>query len=247
MVTAIHSKDSRIYLDDGDLSGASSSLEIPESRVLSDKTGFGDAGRRYHDAPTEDTISWEGLFDNAASPNGVDEELQALLGSEVVGTFWPGGDAIGKIGRGSPTVIGRTHTNSTRVVDMVLARATMEANATLERIKALQAKDAAAITATEIGVARIDDGAGTSNGGAWYHHVFAITAVGGNTQWTLELQHSANDSTWVTKDSVNISDSATGAARRAITGTFDRYVRQRRVLDATSGTLISHISFIRTP
>jgi len=243
MVTTKHSVDSRVYLDDADISGSSSSIELPEERVLNDKTTFGNSGRKYQDGPTEDKISWEGLFENASSDDQADEELQALLGSEVVGTFWPAGDAVGEIGRGSPTCMGRNYRISTRIPEMVLATAEIESNATLERLIALQTKDATAISATENG-SSVDNSASSSNGVAWYYHVFTLTASGGNAKWVLHLQDSANDSTWADVDTVDVTGQTSG--RRTASGTIDRYVRQRRVLDASSGTIISHISHKRT-
>ena len=94
----------------------------------------------------------------------------------------------------------------------------------------------------------IDNSASSANGGSWYYQVFTLSAVGGNARWHLNLQHSSDDSNWtdVSTITLNASDGTGGlAGRTAFTGTLNRYVRQRVVLDASSGTLTYAISFTR--
>ncbi len=236
-----HSKTTRVFVDDADLSGSSTSLTLPNSRVLSEATGFSDGGRKYLGGPSEDVFSIETIFDEATDES--DEEWQGILGTEKVVTLWPGGDAISAVGYGSGNALGSRYSLSSRVPDMVIGSVEVNMNAQSERIKSLQVKDTSAITANENGTS-IDDSASSSSGGSWYYHVFTLTASGGNTRWVLHLQDSANDSTWADVDTVNVTAQTSG--RRTFSGTLDRYVRQQRILDATSGTLISSISYLRS-
>lgn len=237
----VHSKDTQVFIDDGDVSGASTALSVPLARVLSDRTAFGDAGRLYLPGPSEDTFSLETLFDD--DTDGVDEELHGLLGTETVVTLWPKGTAISAIGYGSGVAIAGTYRLTSRVPELVLGAGEINFNQVADRVKSLQAKDASAISATEAGTS-IDDSASSSAGIVWYYHVFTVTASGGNAKWTIVAQDSANDSSWADIETP-IDISAQGSGRRAVSGTIDRYVRQNRVLDASSGTLISHISYVR--
>ena len=98
------------------------------------------------------------------------------------------------------------------------------------------------VTASTSGTS-IDDAASSASGGDWVYHVFAFTASGGNARWQVALQDSANNSSWADVSSVNVS--AVGAAKTSITGTLRRYVRQRVVLDASSGSITFAASYNR--
>lgn len=94
----------------------------------------------------------------------------------------------------------------------------------------------------------IDNSASSANGGSWIYEVMTLSAVGGNARWHLNLQHSSDNSNWsdASTVTVNASDGTGGlAGRTAFTGTLNRYVRQRVVLDASSGTLTYAIAFTR--
>ena len=236
-----HSKDARVFLDIGDLSGASTMLSVKTQRAMPEVTAFGDSGRIHQAGPSEDEFDIETIFDDTAT-SGVDVLLEAMLGAEKVTTLWPYGDAIGAKGWGGGTAMADKYALTSALPEMVVGSAHGSFNAQAEHITSLQVKDTSAISATQNGTS-IDDSSSSSSGGAWYYHVFTITASGGNAVWKVDFQHSTNNSTWADKDSVYVS--AVGAARREVTGTINRYVRQVRTLDASSGTIISSISYIR--
>ncbi len=243
-MVAIHSKSSEWFVKDGDMSGSSSSFDINTSRDLNDASVFSSAGRQYIPAISADVVSVETLYD--ADTNDSDELMQEMLGVETVMSLWPAGTAKGETGYASGVAIASNYALASRVSDLVLGNVEINMNQVSDRVKSLKAKDAAAITASETAASSIDDLSSSSAGLVWYYHVFTVTAVGGNTRWQIIVQDSTNDSTFVDIETpINISDSAIGAARRAVSGTVNRYVRQERLLDATSGTLISHISYER--
>jgi hypothetical protein len=101
------------------------------------------------------------------------------------------------------------------------------------------------ITASTSG-SSVDNSASSSDGGSWIYQVTALSAVGGNARWHLNVQHSSDNSTWTDVSSATVSASdGIGAARATFTGTLNRYVRQRVVLDASSGSLTYAIAFTR--
>ncbi len=84
-------------------------------------------------------------------------------------------------------------------------------------------------------LASVDNAASSTAGGAWSHHVIAWSASGGNAQWKLHLEDSADDASWADKDVVTVT--AVSGARRALTGTIRRYTRAKAELDASSGSI----------
>ena len=89
----------------------------------------------------------------------------------------------------------------------------------------------------------VDDSASSSSGGSWIYQILAFSAVGGNARWLVNLQHSTNDSSF--SDVISAYVTAVGAARGEFTGTLNRYVKNRVVLDASSGSITFAISYVR--
>ena len=101
------------------------------------------------------------------------------------------------------------------------------------------------ITSSTSGTA-IDDSASSSDGGSWGYQVTALSAVGGNARWHLNLQHSSDDSSYTDVASATVTASdGTGAANADFTGTLNRYVKYRVVLDASSGSITFAIAYRR--
>jgi hypothetical protein len=98
------------------------------------------------------------------------------------------------------------------------------------------------ITASTSG-SSVDDSASTSNGGSWIYQILAFSAVGGNARWTANLQHSSDNSSF--SDVISAHVTAVGAARGEFTGTLNRYVKNRVVLDASSGSITFAIGYVR--
>lgn len=93
--------------------------------------------------------------------------------------------------------------------------------------------DGKATHASATNEASVDDGAGTSAGGAGYlMHVSRATGTSGYI-----IEHSTNNSTWATLLTFATSGGASAAAeRKTVTGTVNRYVRA-----ATTGTFTNAV------
>lgn len=89
----------------------------------------------------------------------------------------------------------------------------------------------------------VDDSTSSSNGGSWVYQILAFSAVGGNARWLVNLQHSTNDSSF--SDVISAYVTGVGAARGEFTGTLNRYVKNRVVLDASSGSITFAIGYTR--
>jgi len=89
----------------------------------------------------------------------------------------------------------------------------------------------------------VDDSTSSTSGGSWVYQILAFSAVGGNARWLVNLQHSTNDSSF--SDVISAYVTGVGAARGEFTGTLNRYVKNRVVLDASSGSITFAIGYTR--
>ena len=233
------SKDTVLYFGQYDITGYTTEAGLTMSRNLHEATVFGKSGAVFHPGTETPTLSWSGLYDDAAAGSEViTNALKAATSSSVM-SLYQGTDAISKRADSS----GGAWITDPVVESSVGSLVTMSASfslSTVERGKSAGTKST--VTASTSGTA-IDDAASSSSGGTWVYHIFAVSASGGNARWQTKLQHSADNSSWSDVSSVNVS--AVGAAKTAFSGTLNRYVRQRVVLDASSGSLTFAISYNR--
>jgi hypothetical protein len=239
-MTLYDSKDTIIYMAQYDITTYTTEAGLTGSRNLHEATTFGSAGATFHPGTETPTLSWSGLYDDGTS--GSEVIVNALKGasSESVISYYPGTDAIGKLSMASGGAwIGEDPAVDASVGSLVAMSASINMGL-VARSKSTGTKST--VTATTAGTS-IDDAASSASGGDWVYHVFAFTASGGNARWQVVLQHSANNSSWSDVSSINVS--AVGAAKTAFTGTLNRYVRQRVVLDASSGSITFAASYNR--
>ncbi len=228
------SQNSKLYVNQFDLSTYSTDVSIGGGRGLNEITTFGSSGATFHPTNQTESLSWSGFYDTTAT-SGPDAVLGALRTSSTaaVVSYFPAGDTIEYIGEGIPEGFVNTYEIGSSVGSVVTATSTIDAG---NRHRTKVAAPYATVTATTTGTS-IDDAAGTTSGIRWFYHVFALSGT-----WTLKLQHSSNNSTWV--DLVVSSVSAIGAYSAESTGTFNRYVRSNATLSG-SGSITYGISYTR--
>jgi len=239
-MTLYDSKDTIVYMAQYDITTYTTEAGLTGSRNLHEATTFGSAGATFHPGTETPTLSWSGLYDDGTS--GSEVIVNALKGAsaESVVSYYPGTDAIGKLSMASGGAwIGEDPSVDASVGSLVAMSASINMGL-VTRSKSTGTKST--VTASTSGTS-IDDAASSASGGDWVYHVFAFTASGGNARWQVVLQHSANNSSWSDVSSVNVS--AVGAAKNSFTGTLNRYVRQRVVLDASSGSITFAASYNR--
>lgn len=236
------SKDTVLYLGQYDITDYTTSASVVGTRTLHDATVFGKGGAVFHPGTETPTMSWAGFYDDGTS--GSEVIVNAIKGasSSSVVSLYPGTDAISKRVQASGGAWITDPVVESSVGSLVSMTASFNLD-TVERGKSAGTKST--VTASASGTS-IDDAAATSAGGTWVYHVFALSAVGGSARWHLNLQHSTNNSSWSDVSSATVSASdGVGAAKTEFSGTLNRYVRQRVVLDASSGSLTFAISYNR--
>ncbi len=229
----LDAQKSRIYVAEFDLSSFLTEGNLVTARTIHDATTLTDTGRKGHPGTNRDTLAVRMLYDDGATSGSevIADALRSATAVKVV-TAMPD-PALGKQGYASGEGWSTGLEESSRVGSLVEIAGSLELALT-DRVKSLGEK--VSKTASFSGTS-IDDSASSSSGGKWVYHIFTFSATGGNARWQIVLQDSANNSTWATVASESVNITAVGAARRTFTGTLRRYVRERVVLDATSGTL----------
>ena len=238
------SSNSKLYLNEFDLTTYTTDLGIGGGRAVNEITTFGSSGSTFHPGNQAETLSWSGFYDSTAT-SGPDAVLGALrtASTAAVVSYWPAGDTREYYGRGVPEGWVNTYDIASAVGSVVTATTTIDAGQTYRIRSAAAYATVTASTSTTY----IDDGAASSAGGLWTYHIFALSAVGGSARWLLNLQHATSSGgTYSDVSSVAVTASdGVGAATPAFTGTLNQYVKSRVVLDASSGSLTYGISYTR--
>ena len=246
----VHSRETRVYIEQFDVSGRGVALEPVSARVLPEITGFGDSGRTYLGVGIrEDKWTMEVIFDDGDDTNGTDAAFRDLrTSSGRVVTLWNGGDSRGRAGLGGGAAIGQVYSIASRVTEVVMGNVEVDFNGPSERIISLGVRHRANITASE-NTTSIDNNTlhggsttPTTAGGAMYFNVFSESDSA--TGWIARLQHSTNNSAFVNVASSTAFTDTTGG-RVSFTANLERHVRGRWELVGTSGTLQGHISYHR--
>ena len=236
----------RCYVNGYDISGDANSLDgVGYSQNLMETTAINSGATSRIIGLVDGTLSVNVFFEQTS-------EHAALLSSNALPTgdrivMVPMGSAVGDPSAGLVAKQANYDISDGGVSSPITAKASFSANGVAPEFGLMTTTHDDTVTSSTSGTS-IDNSASTSDGGSWIYEVMTLSAVGGNARWHLNLQHSADNSAWtdVSSATVNASDGTTGlAARTAFTGTLNRYVRQRVVMDASSGTLTYAIAFTR--
>jgi len=219
---AISGKDTKVLLDQYDVSAYFRSADKDMSVELLPVTVYGDTGKKTIPGLKDGTVTLDGLYDGAAS--AVDAILSAALasaGGEVF-TIAPEGLTVGKrltqvLSRLSSYKVSMPHDG------VVAVNASLQSDGGIDPGVSLHAL--AAETATGSG-ASVDNAASSANGGVAHLHVTAVTAVGGDSL-IVKVQHSTDNSVWV--DLVTFATVTTAITKERVVvaagTTVNRYTR----------------------
>lgn len=214
---AVHSKDSRVLVNERHSSANISRWSVEHSRRLSPCTTILDTGQKYTPGQLAGSMTIAGFFDSAAG--SLYQESIASIGTDdsYITTFLPEGFTLG-----SPAIFCVSDLSGVAVdasiEDVVGLSVTGSADGGVDMGHSLHAHSAE--TGDGNGTS-IDNAASSANGGVGVLHV---TAYSGLTNIVVKVQHSADDSAW--SDLITFT-TATGvtAERKTVSGTVNRYVR----------------------
>ena len=251
MPTFVHGKNSKVYLDEFDMSAYLNSTDISHTQDTAETTAYGATSRAFMPSQASGTLSFGGLYDAVTGAGSSDKEFEAILGSTTTPllTVAIDGGTIGNravIARANET----SYTLASPVADINSVTADFQCSADPANnvdfgvASGVQLTTGASIAHGSLGnLASVDNSASSANGGAAVLHVPTNT-VDGNT--TIKVQHSANDATWadlVTFTAVGASTITSQIS--AVTGTVNRYLRVTASTAGSSGAITFMVSFAR--
>ena len=250
MPTFVHGKDTKVYIDEFDLSGYFNSADVTVTNDTAESSAFGSSAKTYLLGLNDGTIALGGMW--SADTDGSDEELQAILGAATTPLVTVAQSA-GTIG--NRAVIAKAHEISYAISNPVgdISAITADLQASTDAVSNLthgistgaQLTTGASIAYGSLGdLSSVDNAASSANGGAAILHVPTNSVAGGTT--TIKVQHSANDSTWADL----ITFTAVGASTvtselSAVSGTVNRYLRATASTAGSSGAITFMVTFAR--
>ena len=233
----------RLYVEGYDISGDANSLaSIGYSNTLFEIATLDVSGMKRFLGPADGSVEVNGYFDNAAGRiHPVFTSNSGKLPTADQGVMIPLGSAVGDPAVGMVTKEANYDTDRGGT-SAITVKSAFSVNGYPPEFSTMLPAHTDTVTASTSGTA-VDDSASSSSGGSWFYQILAISASGGNARWTVKLQHSTNNITYTDVSSANVT--AIGAARAEFTGTLNRYIRNRLVLDATSGSITFAICYNR--
>ena len=218
-------KDTKILVDDVDLSGYFNNLDETAELAGLVTTTFGKAAVTRVTGLKDGRVTLGGFFDSGV--DAVDEEIRAAFTTFRVFTAAKEGLVIGK----PTTLLSALSTNYRRsapVADVVSVSVDIEPDGGLDFGVSLH--DLTAETATG-NSASVDNAAATTTGAVAHLHV---TAASGTTpSLTTKVQHSVDNAVWVDLITFTAATART-KERKTVTGTVNRYLRETRTISGTT-------------
>ena len=231
-----------IYVHDADLTLDGRVADPNVGFETVDVTTFDDDARRNVPGLQTNSFAYTGLYEDSVQRSY--QTIKDMVNDKVarVVSVFMNGDGSGSVGYGLPNAYANlTFSGGPGEAEMV--EGDFQQDGTKHSIVSIVAKGSVTADSTS---GTYDRGAGatTTAGGAFYAHIFTNEASGLNTQWTIRLQH-ATTATGVYADVATLTVGSGTILGTAVefTGTFNRFVRVVRDLDATSGTLEAQVSF----
>ncbi|MEV2240581.1 hypothetical protein [Micromonospora sp. NPDC049891] len=222
---AVHSKQSRVVINDSHVSGRVTGWGVSSSRTMAAITGLLDEGARYVPGLASGEITLNGVFD--ADPGALVDQAQAAAGVDngALVTVLPAGFAIGGVALGAVTDVEGIDVTST-VTEAVSVAVSSQADDGVDLGYVLHGADAETASGTADDV---DGLLSSANGGVGTLHVLSFTGL---DELSVTIQHSADGDTWA--DLVTFTPAADKTAERLkVSGTVSQYLRATWTADGT--------------
>lgn len=234
----VHSKQSRVMVNDQHLSGSLSGYSLGYSRTMGQTTSLLDDGAKWIPGLMNGSLSLNGRFESGT--DSIHETINSTEGADngLLLTALPDGFNVGK-----PAYIAVTDLSSYNVE----ASVSETVNLTVESQPddgadwgvSLHPHTSETGNGTE---SSVDHGASTSNGAVATLHVTAVS--GTSPTLDVTIQHSPDNSTWA--DLVSFSQTTASTSERVtVSGSVDRYVRESHTIGGTSPNFTYTVAFAR--
>ncbi len=249
MPSFISGKDTQFYIDEFDLSSYVTSAETSFTNEPVESSAYGAASKAFLTGLQTSTLTLNGLW--AADTDGIDEELQPLLGSTTpplitvkLGTSAIGGRCLLMQADETAYAVSVPVADITSVTADFIANTKATTDLTLAAQSGVQLSVGTSIAHGSLGaLASVDNAASSANGGFGILHVPTNTE---NGTTTIKIQHSANDSSWADLITfTNVSASGKTSELKAVSGTVNRYLRVTASGAGSTGAITFKVGFAR--
>lgn len=234
-----HGKNTSVFYNGADLSPYFNEASVSNDVEVAETTAFGDSAKQYIAGLRDGTLSAAGMFDG--SQGAIDQTLSSVIGATAADLITVAPDGLA-VGRRSYSAAARqtSYEISSPVSDVVSANLEVQATDGVDTGVLLAAR----VTATATGDgSTVDQAASSSDGAIGYLHVTSNTMDGATT---FKVQDSTDGVVFVDLITfTNVSASATGGEKVAVTGSVDRYVRASHDPGASSGSVTYTLAFAR--
>lgn len=235
-----HGKDSKALLGKYDVSTFLNEATASMSIDTADTSTFGSLSKTYLTGQDDGTVSFTGLFDGDA--NAIAAIFEDVITNDLTPPITFGYDGGLVLGRKVTLATAKqtSYEVSAPVADIVSLSGEFQVTGGLRQGVVLAGL--AALSATTNGTA-VDNTAASSLGATANLHVTANTR---NSNSTIKVQHSADNSTWADLMTFTVVGStALTSESLTATGTVNRYLRAQTTLAAGTGSITITISIAR--
>jgi len=222
---ATHGKNATLYMGSMVLTDYFRNVATPASVDVAEASTFGDDDKTYVPGLGDATMSGEGIYDTSGV--GAERDLAAALGatSRQIISVYHGGDTLGNAGVGMSADATALEVTA-EISDIVMISAEAQSSTGYERLLSVHANAEETAAGT---TASVNAGADSTNGGAGYLHVSAISG-----SMAFVIEHSDDDISYSTLVNFGTVIAPIGT-RVAFTGTAEQYARLVHT-PATTGT-----------
>ena len=215
------SDDGFLLVDGYDLAGVSTALEDTVEAMTEDTMGIGDSWPEPEYVGLKQwSLTQQGFYNDAA--DSVNAALNGSQGAQRVVCYGFEGSTPGKRFVGAS---GAVEVDYHRVIsrgELHKANANYQGSGRVWEGVILHELSTETADGDTEGADSVDNGASSANGGVWFVQVPALS-LGGHTNLTVKLRHSADDITYADKDTATAVTSAPAVEARTVAGTINRY------------------------
>lgn len=216
------SDDGFVLIDGYDLAGVSTDLEDSVEAMTEDEMGIGDSWPEpAYVGLKQWGLTQNGFYDDAA--NSMNAALVSSTGAARVSCWGREGNTVGKKFTGAA---GATQVDYRRVISrgaLHKGNASYQGSGQVDEGVILHELSAETADGDTEGADSVDNGASSANGGAGYLQVTALS-LGGHTNLTAKVRHSADDITYADLITFTAVTAAPAAERKTVAGTVNRYL-----------------------
>lgn len=232
----VHSKSTRILVNEFHASAKLRSITAENSRALGDVTSFLDEGNKFIPGLRSSSMNIEGMFED-------DTFLTELRDADGVNDAMRLSAGFAGFAVGNPVVFAQGNLADHGITASVTEPVAFTVGPTPNEISdiGVSLHDHTAETATGNGAA-VDNTDATTGGGAGILHVTAATGTTPNL--AVKIQHSVDNSVWVDLITFTAATAAT-SERLTVSGTVNRYVRAIRTVSGTTPSFTYVVAFAR--